>query len=574
MTTVGVRTRRRTTMRGWAPRQRPNETDAEFEARVNRTEGGKFTAGADANGPNGSTPSTGPAPGEPALGTTGGAALGLIQVLRLLGSAVDEATTVGPEVVAELVAAQRELGVEGENGFLGPKTRAAIRQRLGIPDSSGQPDPPARPATGDTARRDRLDAEKRERTDRLDRERTARQARQDAAKAERDAAADARRAAADAARSSARTARAASKRPKGGQSRRRTRKGSTRKNPPRSGRWDRLKNERRRKTTGKKPGGKLSKWVFGRTITVKRGTMGGMEHKSLGGTPVEIVDEVKGIAQALVSVTGVVDAVNDVIVPGAYEKTLKVRTPKGVDAHSWEKPVAKALSIKEMMPGDPGLPKLTPDGSPWPAEAGGLGVVAQFNLKTQAGRDAFENVRFFDDQAEWSIGYQVPRGAATVKDGKRYIKEMDLFEFSPVLFGAMPMARTTSVKGLRLGDVEEKRYSNYPGSFEHTEELVRRALRDLQPTEPTDDDTVVGDRFGVSAMFPSYVIVSDWSDNDTMYRVSYSVVNGSAVLGDLVPVDVTTVVTPVSPETPDHLTDYDPITAEELAAMSALRAYT
>ena len=46
------------------------------------------------------------------------------------------------------------------------------------------------------------------------------------------------------------------------------------------------------------------------------------------------------------SITGVKDNVGDVIMPGAYEKSLKVRKPKGVWHHSWTDPIAKTLDIK------------------------------------------------------------------------------------------------------------------------------------------------------------------------------------------------------------------------------------
>lgn len=51
-----------------------------------------------------------------------------------------------------------------------------------------------------------------------------------------------------------------------------------------------------------------------------------------------------------------------------------------------------------------------------------------------------------------SIGYNVPVGGAQVdtKSGVREIGTLELYEYSPVLFGAMPLARTTSVKEAQL----------------------------------------------------------------------------------------------------------------------------
>lgn len=177
----------------------------------------------------------------------------------------------------------------------------------------------------------------------------------------------------------------------------------------------------------------------------------GMESKAQPATGVEKVDEAEGIVEALVSVTGVLDGVGDVIEPGAYTNTLSKRMPRGVWNHTWGTPVSKTLAIKELMPGDPDLPKTLSDGKPWPPGAGALWVRTKFNLDTPAGKDAFSNVKFFSedgpDTAEWSIGYKTLKSSKD-KAGTRHIKELDLYEYSPVLHGANQHAKTLSVKSL------------------------------------------------------------------------------------------------------------------------------
>jgi hypothetical protein len=157
----------------------------------------------------------------------------------------------------------------------------------------------------------------------------------------------------------------------------------------------------------------------------------------------------EGEVTAIVSITGIEDDVKDIILPGAYTETLTKRRPKGVWSHAWEHPIARVPEAVELPPGDPRLPAETKDGKPWPKEAGGLMTRLQFNLKTQAGRDAFESVKFFSEsgECEWSIGYRVPRGGAVKrKDGVREIKKLELYEVSPVLFGAAPQTSTLSLK--------------------------------------------------------------------------------------------------------------------------------
>lgn len=184
----------------------------------------------------------------------------------------------------------------------------------------------------------------------------------------------------------------------------------------------------------------------------------GIQYKAGGLVGLVPGEEGDGIVTAFVSVTGIKDNVNDIILPGAYTKTLAKRSPKGVWHHAWVQPVAKTLDVKELMPGDPELPATLPDGSPWPPEAGALRVKMLFNLTTERGMTAYKDVLFYGDEQEWSIGYNVPFGKA-VKDPKtgiRSIKELDLFEYSPVLFGAMPHARTGSVKDAQEAFMEFK----------------------------------------------------------------------------------------------------------------------
>lgn len=174
------------------------------------------------------------------------------------------------------------------------------------------------------------------------------------------------------------------------------------------------------------------------------------EHAAAQAAALLAADDEQGLVTAIVSVTGIKDQVNDVIMPGAYRKTLAKRRPKGIWSHGDRDWIASAEEVIELMPGDPRLPKALRDGAPWPADAGALLVKARFNLKTTKGRDAYQDVKFFSErgECEWSIGYQVPRGGAKTVNGTRYIKELELYEFSPVLFGAHNQTRTLAVKSL------------------------------------------------------------------------------------------------------------------------------
>jgi HK97 family phage prohead protease len=155
------------------------------------------------------------------------------------------------------------------------------------------------------------------------------------------------------------------------------------------------------------------------------------------------IDDAEGTVQAVVSVTNIVDNVNDVIEPGAYKETLSKRIPKGVWSHDTTIPIAKTLAAIELPPGDARLPAHLRE-----VDAGGVLVKMKFNLNTTRGREAYEDIKFFGGEQEWSIGYSVPEGGSEMKEdtGIRYIKQLEWYEYSPVLFGAAPGTRTVSVK--------------------------------------------------------------------------------------------------------------------------------
>jgi hypothetical protein len=169
----------------------------------------------------------------------------------------------------------------------------------------------------------------------------------------------------------------------------------------------------------------------------------------------------EGTAWILAAVTGVVDDVNDIILPGAFERTLKKRQVKGCVGHNWERQAAIQKKAIELLPGDPRLPKfvLAADGSeiPWPAEAGALAVKAEYILDSTDGKDAWARHKAAQGQQQYSIGYKVnPDKTEVGPDGIRRIGDLDVYEFSDVLHGAHPLARGIGVKDDKPTDLEYK----------------------------------------------------------------------------------------------------------------------
>lgn len=172
----------------------------------------------------------------------------------------------------------------------------------------------------------------------------------------------------------------------------------------------------------------------------------GLEYKNIASpdAPADAEPSHEGVIEALVAVTGVKDDVGDVIVPGAFTKTLVARKPKVCLGHDWNRPIGKTLQIKELMPGDPGLPKATAEGKPWPREAGAVWAQFQTNMEIDDGKNAFHSAKFYGPESTYSIGYKAT--TAKHKAGTRYIHELDLFEFGPVLHPANRLATLQSIK--------------------------------------------------------------------------------------------------------------------------------
>jgi phage head maturation protease len=147
----------------------------------------------------------------------------------------------------------------------------------------------------------------------------------------------------------------------------------------------------------------------------------------------------------IAAVTETVDHVADKIIPGAFTRSLRERPrPKIVLDHDWNRPIGRVVSIKEYLPGDPRLPKRTGSGRPWRRAAGALIAEARLNTAITEGKNALEMIKFYGQEAAFSIGYRAVKSRQ--RGGVRELLDVDLFEISPVLFGAQDDARLIDVK--------------------------------------------------------------------------------------------------------------------------------
>ena len=150
--------------------------------------------------------------------------------------------------------------------------------------------------------------------------------------------------------------------------------------------------------------------------------------KAVSGVPVDMADDSRTIT-VYYSAFGNVDSDGDVIMPGAFTKSIKENGPQGKNRiwhlfnHSTDKPVSKPKELME--------------------DAFGLKAVVKMP-NTTLGRDTYE---LYKDGhiTEHSIGFQTVKSAERSM-GVSEITEIKLFEGSSVLWGANSNTPTVMVK--------------------------------------------------------------------------------------------------------------------------------
>lgn len=136
----------------------------------------------------------------------------------------------------------------------------------------------------------------------------------------------------------------------------------------------------------------------------------------------------EGTFEGYGSVFDVLDLDNEIVVPGAFTKSLKERGEGGIKMlwqHRSDEPVGIWPKVEE--------------------DARGLLVQGQFALKAIRGRDAYEllKIKALDGL---SIGFRRVKWEVDQDTGITRLTEIDLWEISPVTFPANTQARVFAVK--------------------------------------------------------------------------------------------------------------------------------
>jgi HK97 family phage prohead protease len=152
---------------------------------------------------------------------------------------------------------------------------------------------------------------------------------------------------------------------------------------------------------------------------------------------IEDIDETNGIVSGYGSIFGNIDSDNDIILAGAYTKTLQENGSRVryCNQHRIDQPLGKFIELRE-------------DGT-------GLYFVAQVP-KTRMGEDILLLMKN-GVITENSVGI-MPIIKENRADGVRLLKECKLYEISCVTLAANPMALITDAKGEINQDLLAKRF--------------------------------------------------------------------------------------------------------------------
>ena len=152
----------------------------------------------------------------------------------------------------------------------------------------------------------------------------------------------------------------------------------------------------------------------------------------------------KGAVEAVFSVFNNKDSDGDVVIPGAVRSGFKSGDVPMVWSHKWDMPIGKG-KIKQ------DNDKATFEGN--------------FFMDTEAGKEAYNLVKSMGDLQQWSFGFRVEdsevgkwqKNADAEEETARYLKDLTVYEVSPVLVGANQETYTMAIKEASEKDELEKK---------------------------------------------------------------------------------------------------------------------
>jgi HK97 family phage prohead protease len=159
--------------------------------------------------------------------------------------------------------------------------------------------------------------------------------------------------------------------------------------------------------------------------------------------------EEKGSVEAVFSVYNNLDSDGDVVIPGAVKSGFKDNQVPMVFAHKWDQPIGKGVIVE-------GEDSAVFKGS--------------FFMETEAGKEAYNLVKSMGDLQQWSFGFRVNDSEVgkfqkdESESDVRFLKDLTVYEVSPVLVGANQETYTLAIKSGE-DTVYEKKEEKEPVAF-------------------------------------------------------------------------------------------------------------
>lgn len=167
-------------------------------------------------------------------------------------------------------------------------------------------------------------------------------------------------------------------------------------------------------------------------------------------------NEAEGKVSAVFSVFNEIDSDGDVVLPKSIRSGYGDKGVVMCWGHDWKQIIGKG--------------KISQDADQAVFEG-------EFNMNTTAGKEAYETVKAMGDIQQWSFGFEVndsERGLFTKDGGEevevRYLKDVKVWEVSPVLVGANQNTHTLAVKNK---DPEDE-YDEMETEFEEVKDIGLR----------------------------------------------------------------------------------------------------
>jgi len=173
------------------------------------------------------------------------------------------------------------------------------------------------------------------------------------------------------------------------------------------------------------------------------------------------LDEETGKVEAVFSVFNNLDTDGDVVLPTAIKSGFKDNQVPMVFAHKWDQPIGKGTIETDEE-------KATFKGN--------------FFMDTEAGKEAYQLAKAMEDLQEWSFGFRINdsevkkfKGADGSEVDARFLKDLTVYEVSPVLVGANRETYTLSIKSGEEAVYEDSLKAAPKDMFKTEEEAEKRA---------------------------------------------------------------------------------------------------